>query len=197
MHHNPFLELRLQRHRKHAPRSSKRLWQRTNEAGVTLGDCQFVADTQNIRWLGPGCIGSPFVQRNDGKSSCVQRSPIQTLETLSNSIAVDLAQLALENFSQFSLAIQRVDGLVSTDVGGTLATASSAWDPLYWVHHANLDRLWAIWQDCHRAADSPEGAVASVFPYTLEELQANPQLLAGVNVKYSDDTFTDPEVSMF
>jgi len=25
----------------------------------------------------------------------------------------------------------------------------SANDPLFWLHHSNIDRLWALWQDCN------------------------------------------------
>lgn len=31
-------------------------------------------------------------------------------------------------------------------IGGAMASIlSSPWDPLFWVHHANIDRLWAAW----------------------------------------------------
>ena len=35
---------------------------------------------------------------------------------------------------------------VHVAVGGTMATSSSPADPLFWLHHANLDRLWSRWQ---------------------------------------------------
>jgi hypothetical protein len=36
-----------------------------------------------------------------------------------------------------------------------MATSSSPADPLFWVHHANIDRLWANWQKRHRHAVPP------------------------------------------
>jgi tyrosinase len=37
-------------------------------------------------------------------------------------------------------------------VGGTMAGGDSPRDPLFWLHHGNIDRLWAIWQRNHAAA---------------------------------------------
>ena len=32
-------------------------------------------------------------------------------------------------------------------VGGDMSSAFSPADPLFWLHHANVDRMWGIWQD--------------------------------------------------
>jgi len=34
-------------------------------------------------------------------------------------------------------------------VGGMMATGASPNDPVFFLHHANIDRLWAMWQDIH------------------------------------------------
>jgi tyrosinase len=31
-------------------------------------------------------------------------------------------------------------------VGGDMDSASSPADPIFWLHHANIDRIWAAWQ---------------------------------------------------
>lgn len=34
-------------------------------------------------------------------------------------------------------------------VGGSMTAASSPNDPVFWLHHCNIDRLWARWQGQH------------------------------------------------
>jgi hypothetical protein len=40
-------------------------------------------------------------------------------------------------------------------IGGTMNSGSSPADPLFWLHHANIDRIWALWQTQHPAAKPP------------------------------------------
>lgn len=34
-------------------------------------------------------------------------------------------------------------------IGGSMVDQNAPNDPLFWIHHANVDRLWSIWQDYH------------------------------------------------
>jgi tyrosinase len=36
-----------------------------------------------------------------------------------------------------------------------MATSSSPSDPVFWLHHANIDRLWSKWQAKHPGANPP------------------------------------------
>ncbi|MEY2441951.1 MAG: tyrosinase [bacterium] len=40
--------------------------------------------------------------------------------------------------------------------GYMLANLTAAFDPIFWAHHANIDRLWARWQVLHPGADPPD-----------------------------------------
>lgn len=41
-------------------------------------------------------------------------------------------------------------------VGGNMGqTTTAAQDPIFWAHHANVDRLWSEWQKTHPGADPP------------------------------------------
>lgn len=56
-----------------------------------------------------------------------------------------------------------------TGGGGHMSALEvAAFDPLFWVHHCNVDRLWAIWQDLNPTSlISPQQVQASNF-YTPE-----------------------------
>ncbi|HED65419.1 MAG TPA: VWA domain-containing protein [Planctomycetes bacterium] len=66
-----------------------------------------------------------------------------TLPSLDD-VADDLRDKA--NFTEFR-AIECGDHFPGhTWTGGTMASRSSPLDPLFYLHHGNLDRIWAIWQ---------------------------------------------------
>ena len=58
-------------------------------------------------------------------------------------------------FTPFQRRLEQVHGFVHEAVGGTMAGPSSPADPLFFLHHANIDRLWAIWQRAHPRAKPP------------------------------------------
>ena len=55
-----------------------------------------------------------------------------------------------------------------TWTGGTMRTSASPADPLFYLHHANVDRIWAIWQLNHAGVDQ----------YTLDDCAACPRIMA-------------------
>ena len=40
-------------------------------------------------------------------------------------------------------------------VGGTMATSASPSDPVFWLHHAFIDKTWADWQLFHPGVNPP------------------------------------------
>lgn len=75
------------------------------------------------------------------------------------------------SFDPFQRDVEQVHNSTHRAVGGTMATASSPADPLFWLHHANIDRIWADWQRAHQSARPSNGT---------ERLQPSP--LFGVTV---------------
>ncbi|MGE5347514.1 MAG: tyrosinase family protein, partial [Acidithiobacillales bacterium] len=45
--------------------------------------------------------------------------------------------------------------MASRTLGGDMATAASPTDPLFFLHHANIDRIWSEWQKAHPAQAPP------------------------------------------
>jgi len=55
--------------------------------------------------------------------------------------------LSETTFYNFTLQLESAHGNVHVWVGGTMADILvSPADPLFWLHHANIDRLWSLWQ---------------------------------------------------
>ncbi len=53
-------------------------------------------------------------------------------------------------------------------VGGDMSSGTSPNDPLFWLHHANVDRVWAEWQARHGTATyEPRGAGPA--PHNLDD----------------------------
>lgn len=46
----------------------------------------------------------------------------------------------------FRAALEDHHNAVHVWVGGTMGMATSPNDPVFWMHHAMIDRLWAMWQ---------------------------------------------------
>ena len=50
---------------------------------------------------------------------------------------------------------QQPHGAIHSAVGGFMTGNLSPVDPVFWLHHCNIDRLWAVWQARQRAAGRP------------------------------------------
>jgi tyrosinase len=81
--------------------------------------------------------------------------------------------MAQTNYGQFSGIINGIHGSVHIWVGGTMSDASvSPADPVFWLHHANLDRLWWVWYNSPQGNhQNPPltGADALMDPWTYTE----------------------------
>lgn len=63
---------------------------------------------------------------------------------------------------------------IHNDVGGLMAEFSTAaLDPIFWLHHANIDRLWEIWRTEPGRLD-PSRTEWLDFSFDLHESEGNP-----------------------
>lgn len=51
------------------------------------------------------------------------------------------------DFESFQAALENIHNPVHRAVGGDMMSASSPADPIFWLHHANIDRIWWNWQN--------------------------------------------------
>jgi tyrosinase len=83
------------------------------------------------------------------------------------------AVLALTDFRDFSNQLQDIHDGVHGWTGGDMGSiATSAYDPVFWAHHAMIDRLWYLWQLRHGVNNIPvEYLDKALFPgYTVRQV---------------------------
>ena len=80
--------------------------------------------------------------------------------------------LSITDYTTFTLALEGwqpygAHNQVHVYVGGTMEQMYSPADPIFWLNHAEIDRIWAIWQNTH-ANEHPSiiGQAANMDPWT-------------------------------
>lgn len=111
------------------------------------------------------CRSATYVNRNgDTVDNPLYAGPIPTslgggmtsrradIDTTTYDDLATSAQSALtqSSFSDFQIALNSPHGGVHGRTGGNMSSVAYAgFDPIFYLHHANVDRLWAIWQKNH------------------------------------------------
>jgi tyrosinase len=94
--------------------------------------------------------------------------------------------MAKTNYGDFSGLINGIHGSVHIWVAGTMSDASvSPADPVFWMHHANLDRLWWVWYNSAQGNhQNPPltGSDAVMDPWTYTE--ADVRSISALGYKY-------------
>lgn len=60
--------------------------------------------------------------------------------------------LRLDAFHTFRPALETMHNGIHRWVGGSMADMTSPNDPIFFLHHVNVDRIWAAWQQNHSGA---------------------------------------------
>lgn len=101
-----------------------------NRAGATVA---------NPLYSGPRAAGGNTARRAD-----IDTTPFDDLATTAQ------AAMSAATFASFQSQMNGVHGGVHGRVGGDMGSVPTAsYDPLFFMHHANVDRLWAQWQASH------------------------------------------------
>lgn len=91
-----------------------------------------------------------WIPRNPDENECLRRSFFGFNEL--RSTEVDLAQTIFNNprYANFRVRLEGTPHAQPHNwVGGTMGSHYSPDDPIFFLHHVNVDRLWALWQDVH------------------------------------------------
>jgi tyrosinase len=120
-------------------------------------------------WL----VGVLPIVHTPTRTITVTRAP-GTDAHLATIVSGTAAALAKTSYDTFSAPINGIHGGVHIWVGGTMSDAAvSPADPIFWLHHANLDRLWWTWYNNGAAGNhqnpSLSGADALMDPWSYQE----------------------------
>jgi tyrosinase len=80
--------------------------------------------------------------------------------------------------------------------GDMLSPGTTARDPIFWGHHSNVDRLWAIWQGLHPGSgpDDPTDVLAP-WPNTVQDVET----ISDLGYEYLKSSYvfeTDPTLAI-
>jgi tyrosinase len=77
------------------------------------------------------------------------------------------------DFLDFSEQVENLHGAVHVWVGGHMSDITfAAFDPIFWSHHATIDRIWRLWQVKHPNASVPRALrnqALKPFSMTVEQ----------------------------
>ena len=103
--------------------------------GLPLPYWDWIADPQI-----PACLNDPPLLSSWGVTRSWNQSEMPTQDQLESDISP-------RRFSVFQRRLELgVHAAVHIAIGGTMNSPSSPTDPIFFLHHANIDRIWSEWQ---------------------------------------------------
>ena len=113
----------------------------------------------------------PGAITDDGVPRTV-REPEEPDELPRRSTLEDIV-LRQNTFGSFTTSLEQVHNDVHVWVGGSMAVVpTSAYDPIFWSHHAMIDRIWYLWQLSDLGMDPSADLLSTVlapFPMTVAQ----------------------------
>ena len=73
---------------------------------------------------------------------------------------------SFKTFRQFTANLELYHNRPHVWVGGTMVTYSSPADPIFWLHHANIDRIWSLWPKSQSTPPDIEEGMAEMRPWS-------------------------------
>jgi tyrosinase len=91
------------------------------------------------------------------------------------------AAMANGTFNPFGGALEGIHNSGHVWVGGSMGgIATAPCDPVFWMHHCEIDRIWAAWQQANAGQNPPlAGAAATMDPWTETEADTRDTVAMG------------------
>ena len=90
---------------------------------------------------------------------------------------------------------QDPQGLENPQVGYMTDNRTAAYDPIFWAHHSNVDRVWALWQEQHAGIPEELSASLAPWPMTVQDTLSTKKL-GYVYMKDSKHFEVDPNLAI-
>lgn len=102
--------------------------------------------------------GNPLYsgRKSGGGSTVRQPIPDFNLDSLRNQEQLAMSASQIAEFSQY---LEGAHNDIHGNIGGDMNSLDyAAFDPVFWIHHCNVDRIWYRWQRRNRFAIYPDEA---------------------------------------
>lgn len=138
---------------------------------VTTGPFAFSTGEWSLTVRDPGDL-TTFLTRAFGSMGALPTQ--QTVNAAKAVVPYDTAPWNANSSNNGSFR-NRLEGVVHNPghmwVGGSMMAMSSPNDPVFWLHHCNIDRLWAEWQREHHEQSylPPSGTPGVVAGHALDD----------------------------
>lgn len=150
-------------------------WDWTRQAGIpnAYNVAGLPDDTANPLATGPitGIPSQQFQQAGLPEITTTVRQPDNPSNLPSPDEIASILDAA--DFTDFTMRLEDVHNGVHVWVGGTMSIVPlAAFDPIFWAHHAMIDRLWYLWQLSHPGANPPSALLDTAlapFPMTVRQ----------------------------
>lgn len=104
--------------------------------------------------------------------------PVRTGEVAGKRVDLYGWMMKASSYREFSERCWRLHDNVHVWVGGTMEDQDwAAYDPIFWAHHAMVDRLWRIWQHENPSASMDEGLLETPMTFASEPSMTVRQVL--------------------
>jgi len=129
----------------------------SNQGRITEG---YFAKNQNTfnpkGWEIHPELDAPPWWKDTGFGSTLTRNPdlLANINDLMNIGQTAMNSLNEDNFHQFRPGLETPHGSVHMWIEGHMTSMASPNDPIFFLHHANVDRLWDLWEKNHPGPDN-------------------------------------------